>query len=160
MIEALGIVFGGASRLVQHHMESKDKQKEREHEQVMMGQQIKLNEQKFAAEAELRKMDITATADLGDLNALTTAIQAQSSEAKAAGGWAASLSATVRPVLTYFLLLLYATAKIASFIVVDSVGDLSLSQIVGITYTEFDSALLGSVVYFWLADRSLRMIGK
>ena len=68
MFELLGIVFGGASRLTQHWMETRDKQNEREHEAVMFDKQVALQSQRFAAEKDLRQMDITAQRDVGELD--------------------------------------------------------------------------------------------
>ena len=114
MFELLGIVFGGASRLTQHWMETRDKQNEREHEAVMFDKQVALQSQRFAAEKDLRQMDITAQRDVGELDLLATAIKAQAAEAEAAGGWVASLSASVRPMVSYWLMFVYTAAKIAT----------------------------------------------
>ena len=40
MFELLGLVFGGVSRLSQHFLDLRDKQKEREHEAVMFDLQV------------------------------------------------------------------------------------------------------------------------
>lgn len=159
MLEIAGIVFGGLSRLGQHWMEMKDKDREREHEAVMFDKQVALQAQRFEADRTLRQMDAAAAQDAGELDALVTAMQSQVAEAKAAGGWVASLSASVRPIVSYWLLVLYSVAKgSALYLMLDQGADVAVA-LKGV-YTEFDGALLGSVLAFWFADRSLRKAAK
>lgn len=159
MFELLGIVFGGVSRLTQHWMETRGKQNEREHEAVMLEKQIALQAQRIEAERDLRKMDISAQRDAGELDALVTSIKAQAAEAQAAGGWAASMSASVRPVVSYWLLFIYTAAKVAT-LYMSLKGGATFPEAVRASYTEFDGALLGSIVSYWFADGSLRKAGK
>lgn len=156
MIEALGIVFGGVSRLVQHHMDLKDKDKERDHEHRMLDKQVEMQDKRMAHDADLRRMDTAAAADLADLGALTAAIDAQSKEAVAAGGWVTKLSASIRPMLTiYHAILVYSSVKVATFYVATQSG-LAWPEAMLHIYGEFDRALLGSMVSFYFADRALR----
>lgn len=159
MIEIAGIVFGGVSRLAQHYMETRDKKDERNHEAIMFDKQIALGAQRFEEQKTIKSMEIASATDTNELNALLTAIQSQASEAKAAGGWAASLSATVRPMVTYFLLLLYAASKI-SIVGLSLKSQVPFLEAIASIYSEFDGALLGSIVSFWFADRSLRKASK
>lgn len=154
MLEIAGIIFGGASRLFQGWMELKDKDKEREHERLMFDKQVALQAQKAEADKELRQMDVDSAQNSKELDALMTALQAQSAEATAAGGWVLKLSASVRPVISYWLLLIYTAAKAASFYLALEKGN-SIADAVLLIYTSFDGALLGSIVTFWFADRSM-----
>lgn len=159
MFELLGIVFGGVSRLAQFWIETKDGQRERDHEYRMFERQIELSSRKIDTDYDMRQMDVNLSRDEKEMDLLSTAIRAQADEAKSAGGWVAKLSASVRPVISYWLLVIYSIAKGASlYLVVRSGVDL----VVAITqaYTEFDGALLGAIVAFWFADRSLRKSGR
>lgn len=158
MFELLGIVFGGASRLAQHWMELNDKEKERQHEAVMYDKQIALQQNRIQADKELKAMDVQSAKDSAELDALITAIQSQASEAKGAGGWVLSLSASVRPIVSYWLLAIYTCAKCATLYLAMKSG-VGLAEAVRASYTEFDGAMLGSVLSFWFADRSLRKKG-
>jgi hypothetical protein len=159
MFELLGIAFGGASRLFQHWLEIKDKNKERDHEFRMFDKQLELMARKAEIESELRRMDYDAAKDAGELDALVTSIRAQADEARAAGGWVAQLSASVRPIISYWLLIIYTTAKLVSLYLTWRSGVLLAEAIVA-AYTTFDGALLGSIMSFWFADRSLRKWGR
>jgi hypothetical protein len=155
MLEILGIVFGGLSRMGQHWMEMKDKDRERLHEQAMFDKQVALQAQKIDAERDLRQMDVDSIKDSKELDALMAAIQDQSAQAVAAGGFILKLSASVRPVQTYWLLAIYSVSKAAVMYLMMTSG-VSLAESLKAAYTEFDGALLGSVTAYWFADRSLR----
>lgn len=155
MLELLGIIFGGAARIGQHWLDLRDKDKERDHEARMFDLQAKLQDQRLAAEQHLRAMDLDGRRDAGELDALVTAIKGQSDEAKAAGGWVVKLSASVRPIVSYWLLAVYTASKLATLYLTMAAG-VGLAVAVKAAYTEFDGALLGSVLSFWFADRSLR----
>lgn len=155
MIELIGLVFGGLSRLGQHWMDLKDKALERDHEFRMYEQQIILADKKYAAESDIRRMDAQSEETRGDIDLLITSIKAQADEAKAAGGWVAKLSASVRPVLSYWLLALYTIAKLTTLYLAVSHGT-TMVEAVRAAYTEFDGSILAAVVAFYFADRSLR----
>lgn len=157
MLELLGIVFGGAARLGQHWLDLRDKAAERDHEARMFDLQAKLQEQRIAAEQHLRAMELEGQKDAGELDALIASIKSQSDDARAAGGWVVRLSASVRPIVSYWLLAVYTAAKVATLYLTLAAG-VGLAVAVKAAYTEFDGALLGSVLSFWFADRSLRKL--
>ena len=159
MFELIGIIFGGVSRLTQHWMEQKEKEQERQHEAVMFDKQVALQTQRITAEKDLRQMDADSAREAGELDALITAMQSQAAEAKAAGGWVLALSASVRPVVSYWLLLIYSCAKGAT-LYLSIISGVDIATSVRLAYTEFDGALLGSIMSFWFADRSLRKANK
>ena len=80
------------------------------------------------------------------------------SKVKAAGGWAASLSASVRPVMTYYLLVLYGTAKTAAMVLAYYHGQ-ALTEVLAKSWGSDDMALLTGVINYWMIDRSLAKRG-
>lgn len=156
MIELISLLLGGIARIGQHWMDLKDKQLEREHEATMFDKQAVLQAQRAVADAELRRMDISAAETAGDLQALTAALEAQSRESIAAGGWVAALSASVRPVLTYWhCLIVYSAVKLAMWSAAMDTGAGAFPALLQV-YTQADSAIMGSMLGFWFVDRSLR----
>ena len=155
MFELVGLIFGGVSRLAQHFMDLKEKASERDHEFRMYEQQLKLADMRYSAESEFRRMDAQSAETQGDIELLMAGIKAQASEAKEAGGWVAQLSASVRPVLSYWLLALYTVAKFAALYLALS-GGAGFAEAVRASYSEFDGTILASVISFYFADRSLR----
>ena len=155
MFELIGLIFGGASRLAQHFLDLRDKAAERDHEYRMYEQQVALADKKYASDASMRQMDAAAAETAGDISLLVTALNDQSTQAKAAGGFVLSLSASVRPVVSYWLMLLYTCAKAASLYITLQSGA-PLAEAVRAAYTEYDGTLMASIVSFWFADRALR----
>ena len=148
MIELFGLIFGGVSRLGQHWMELRDKDKERSHEAVMYDKQLALADRRLVHDANLRRMDVGAAESQAEWAALTSAVQAQAAEAQAAGGWVAKLSASVRPAVTYWLMVIYTAAKTAMLYSAMAAG-VSLAEAVQAMYTPADAALLSSILAFW-----------
>jgi hypothetical protein len=151
----LGGALGGLFRLGQAFLETREKQRDRDHEFRMM--ELQGRQAVAAAEARLREVAIDGQFKLEatDVQAIMEATKAQALEASTAGGWAAFLSATVRPVLTYLLALLYIGHKIALIGAALMVSGDPLPSVV-LAFTEADHAILSSILSFWFVDRSLR----
>lgn len=148
----LGSLLGGGFRFLQAWMESREKQRDRDHEYKMMELQGSLAEK--ADERRFRELGMTLDhqAEIQIIQGVGMATQAQSSEAKEAGGSAAWLSATIRPLTTYLLLLFYLFAKIAQ---VAMAWQTQGMQSLVTTYGEADMALLSAVLGFWFVNRSM-----
>ena len=103
----LGSVFGGIFRMAPEVLKFFDKKNERQHELLMFSRQCELETllgpQKLAEIGAQRE----AAIDVGVMDAFQSAIEQQATMVKAAGGWAASLSASVRPVVTYWVLFVW-----------------------------------------------------
>ena len=155
MFELLGLIFGGVSRLAQHWLDLSDKDKERDHERRMFEQQIQMQDKRFVHDSELRQMDMAGQDAANEWSAIAEASRAQAEEAKAAGGWVLSLSASVRPVLSYWFVALYTIAKFATLYLAMKDG-IAFAAAIRAAYTEFDGTILAAIVSFYFADRSLR----
>lgn len=155
MFELLGLVFGGVSRLAQHWLDLSDKEKERGHERLMFEQQVLMQDKRFVHDSELRQMDMAGQEAANEWSAIAEAARAQAEEARAAGGWVLSLSASVRPVLSYWFVFLYTVAKAATLYLSLQSG-VPFATAIRSCYTEFDGTILASIVSFYFADRSLR----
>lgn len=145
----LGTGFGSVMRLLQRGLDLWDKQKERDHEHRMFEKQIKLMRLSIRAETDLRQMKYDEEKELDEL--LRKSLEMQSRDSMKIGGWVAKLSATVRPFVTYGLFLVYLLAKLAVYYIILHNPMLSIADI----YTEYDGALFGSVIGYWIVDRSL-----
>ena len=103
----LGSVFGGLFRMAPEVLKFFDKKNERQHELAMFARQCELEtlrgQQKLAEIGAQRE----AAMDVGVMDAFNNAITQQAEMVKAAGGWVASLSASVRPVVTYWVLFVW-----------------------------------------------------
>jgi len=154
----LGSIFGGVFRLAPEVLKFFDKKNERLHELNMFARQCELEQlrgqQKLAEIGAQRE----AAVDVGVMDAFNNAITQQAEMVKAAGGWVASLSASVRPVVTYWILFIwtfihgwYAWSSMNSGLDATEVFKLFMSP-------DF-SALLGGTINYWFLDRTLKQRG-
>jgi hypothetical protein len=154
----LGSVFGGLFRLAPEVLKFFDKKNERQHELNMFARQCELEtlrgQQKLAEIGAQRE----AAIDVGVMDAFQSAIEQQATMVKAAGGWAASLSASVRPVVTYWVLFVW------SFIHVWFAWNAWITgappvEVFKIMMSPDFSALLAGTINFWFLDRTLAKRG-
>lgn len=154
----LGSLLGGLFRLAPEVLKWLDKKNERAHELAMFDRQCDLEKergaQKLAEIGAQRDMAI----DSGMMDAFSAAINQQTEMAKAAGGWAATLSASVRPVVTYWILALW------SFLHVWLAWNAWLRgmppELVFKTMMTADfSALVSGTLNYWFLDRTLAKRG-
>ena len=150
----LGSVFGGLFRMAPEVLKFFDKKNERQHELLMFTRQCELEtlrgQQKLAEIGAQRE----AAIDVGVMDAL----EQQATMVKAAGGWAASLSASVRPVVTYWVLFVW------SFIHVWFAWNAWITgappvEVFKIMMSPDFSALLAGTINFWFLDRTLAKRG-
>jgi hypothetical protein len=154
----LGSIFGGLFRMAPEVLKFFDKKNERQHELLMFTRQCELEtlrgQQKLAEIGAQRE----AAIDVGVMDAFQSAIEQQATMVKAAGGWAASLSASVRPVVTYWVLFVW------SFIHVWFAWNAWLAgapavEVFKTMMTPDFSALLSGTINFWFLDRTLAKRG-
>ena len=154
----LGSLLGGVFRLAPEVIKFFDKKDERRHELLMFDKQCELEkargDQKLAEIGAQRDMAV----DVGVLDAFKAAIDQQTEMVKAAGGRMAALSASVRPVMTYYLLMLYGVAK-ASSIVLAYLSGQPMLEVLKAAWGVDDMALLSGVVNYWILDRTLAKRG-
>ncbi len=150
----LGSLIGGAFRLAPELLKWLDKKNERQHELAMFEKQCELEKVRGAQKMAEIGAERDLAVDTGVMAAFKSAIDQQTEMAKAAGGFIAGLSASVRPVMTYYLLIAYGVAKIAVFMLLRQQG-VSGAELVAKMWTPDDMALLCGVVNYWIMDRTL-----
>ena len=154
----IGSLLGGVFRLVPEVIKYFDKKNERQHELAMFDKQCDLEKVRGQIRLEEIGAQRDMAVDVGVMDAFKAAIDQQTEMAKAAGGWVASLSASVRPMMTYYLLLLYGVAKTAAIILAYQAGQPML-EVLKEAWSVDDMALLSGVVNYWILDRTLAKRG-
>lgn len=154
----LGSVLGGAFRLVPEFLKAFDRKHERKHELAMFDRQCSLEEQRGQQKLAEVGAARDAAIDTGAMDALKLAIQQQTDMVKAAGGFVASLSASVRPVMTYYLLALYGVVKTAVIIQQMQAGN-NFVDVLPKVWGVDDMALLSGVVNYYFLDRTIAKRG-
>ena len=154
----LGSLIGGLFRLAPEVLKWLDKKNERQHELAMFEKQCDLEK----VRGEIKLQEIGAQRDLavdsGVIDAFKSAIEQQTEMVKAAGGWIASLSASVRPMVTYWVLAIW------SFIHVWFAYNAWLRgmppEVVFKTMMTADfAALVSGTINYWFLDRTLAKRG-
>lgn len=68
--------------------------------------------------------------------------------------WADALSTTVRPVVTYLFVVMYAGVKLSTFVGSAQAG-VGFGAALLATWTEADQALLAGILNYWFLNRTL-----
>jgi hypothetical protein len=153
-----GGLLGGIFRLAPEVLKYLDRKNEREHELAMFARQCELEtlrgQQKLAEIGAQRE----AAVDVGVMDAFKAAIDQQAEMVKAAGGWSASLSASVRPVVTYWIMALWSFIHLWFAWQAHRAG--APPEVVFKTMMTVDfCALVSGTINYWFLDRTLKQRG-
>ena len=151
MIETLlGGLLGGAFRLAPEILKWMDRNGERGHELAMQDKALEFEKIRGAS----RMAEIGASADAawntGAIDALKDAIRTQGE--KTGVRWVDALSASVRPIITYWFMALYCASKTAAFAAALH-GGAGWGVAILQAWTEADQALWAGVLNFWFLGR-------
>jgi hypothetical protein len=146
----LGSIFGGLFRLAPEVLKWLDRKNERQHELSMFQQQCQLEAQRGSQKLQEIGAQRDMAVDVATMDAFKAAIESQTDMTKAAPGWVAALSASVRPVVTYALIGTYLLLQIGMAINAGSVAEASRLVIT----PDFVSLVSGTFNY-WLLNRTL-----
>jgi len=154
----LGSIFGGIFRMAPEVLKYFDKKNERGHELLMFARQCDLEQMRGQMKLAEIGAQREAAVDVGVMDAFNSAIQQQADMVKAAGGWAASLSASVRPVVTYWVLFVWSFIHVWFAWNAWIAGALPIEVFKTMMTPDF-SALLAGTINFWFLDRTLAKRG-
>lgn len=154
----LGGLLGGVFRLAPEALKFFDKKNERAHELAMFNRQCELEQ--LRGQQKLAEINAArdAAVDAGAMDALAAAINQQAEMAKAAGGRMAALSASVRPVATYWVLLIWSAAHVW-FAVTAGLAGAPPAEVFKLVMSPDFSALLSGTINYWFLDRTLKQRG-
>lgn len=151
MIETLlGGLLGGAFRLAPELLKWLDRKGERGHELSMQDKALEFEKLRGAQKMAEIGANSDAAWNTGALEALKDAVRGQGEKTGVA--WADALSSSVRPVITYWFMALYCSAKTAAFAAAINAGSGWETAIVH-AWTEADQALWAGVINFWFLGR-------
>lgn len=166
MIESLlggslaGGLLGGAFRLVPEVLSWLDKKNERAHELLLFKEQAELA--KIQGDIKLREINAGADAaiDQGVLTAMRAAVDQQVELVKAAGttwwgSFMGAFSASVRPVITYWILAVWSGIHI--WLAVNT--NLDAQATFKLIMTPDFLALVSGTINYWFLDRTLAKRG-
>lgn len=132
----LSLGLGAVIRLAPEVLDFFDRKSRRAHEQKM-------------AESGIRKEEVSSAGV-----ALAEAIKGQS--ILTGVKWADALNILVRPVITYWwVIILYTTFLVSSFIVLVNSGTVAPEAVLSI-FGEDEKRIVSTIITFWFVDRVLR----
>lgn len=152
IISLLTMLGGGLMRLLPELLGFLNKKTDHAHELAMLDRQFQLEQTRASARmAEIQYQ--------GDVNQALALLQAQStavaSQMQLTGiRWADALNFLVRPLATYYVLILYGLAKVALFMTALHAGGNVWAAVLQV-YDEQDRAILTGVLSFWFVGRVL-----
>lgn len=148
----LGSVGGGLLRLAPELLKVFDRKNERKHELEMTHLSIESDKVKSQAQLALQESQASSAYDVGALQALVESIKSQGTPSGVK--WIDGVSAAVRPSITFAFFGLYASCRIATFIVASKTGVPAL-QTLAACWTGEDQVMLAGMLNFWFLGRTL-----
>ena len=146
----LGSLFGGLFRLAPEVFRFFDRKDERAHELKMFTLQTDLEKVRGTFRMEEKYVEHSAK----ELDAIAEAFKQRGEADKRAWKWVASLSALVRPGITYILFGLYVAFKITMIAYAMQVGA-PWYEVIRENWTGDDFAMLNMIITFWFVSRSI-----
>lgn len=151
MIESIfGGLLGGLFRLAPEVLKWLDRKDERAHELAMLDKEMAFAQIK----AEQAMHTVDAQVDMAQFDAIGKALDGQARMAVAAGRFVAGVSALVRPLVTYWVVLLWTGVKIASMVLAYQTGG-SWQTMLLANWGPDDNAILSIVLVFWFVGRAI-----
>jgi len=154
----VGSILGGLFRLAPEMLKWLDKKNERAHELAMFDRQCQLEKERGAQRLQEIGAQRDMAVDTGVLDAFKGAIDQQARMVEDAKGWVASLSASVRPVVTYWVLFLWSFIH-AWFAWTAYVGGAAPIEVFKTMMTADFAALVAGTINYWFLDRTLKQRG-
>ncbi len=146
----LGSIFGGLFRLAPEVLKWLDRKDERSHELKMFSLQTDLEKMRGEYKMEEKYVDFSKA----NIDAIGQAFKQQAEADKKAYKWVASISALVRPGITWLLFGLYTAVKIVTIMYAVNSGMPALT-IMQEVWTADDFSMLMMILTFWFLGRSI-----
>ena len=149
ILETLGGgLLGGIFRLAPEVIKIFDSKNARSHELKMLEAEMAFAQLNVAA--EMHKTNASMT--VAELDAMGAALKEQGQTARSAGWFVAAISALVRPLVTYWFVVMYSVVKIVSIQMAVAAGGFWKDVLVT-SWTPEDASLLMLVLTFWFVGR-------
>jgi hypothetical protein len=146
----LGSIFGGLFRLAPEVLKWLDRKDERHHELKMFTLQTDLEKVRGEYRMEEKYIDFSKA----NVDAIGEAFKQQAAADRNAYKWVASISALVRPGITWLLFGLYTAVKVVTILYAVNSG-LPAMQIMREIWTVDDFSMLMMILTFWFLGRSI-----
>ena len=150
ILTLLSMLGGGLMRLLPEVFAFLNKKTDNAHELAMMDKQAELEKTRSAMRQQEIETQGQVDFNIAELNALGEALKSQMQVT--GNSVVDTLNFLVRPLTTYFFLLMYALAKLAMFVVAMKSG-LDTWETVLKIYDAEDRSILAGILSFWFLGR-------
>lgn len=150
-LSILSLLGGGLLRLAPELFAFLNKKADNDHELAMMDKQFQLEEMRGRNQLATTEMQTTSAEMVAMLGAQADALKSQMQ--LTGTKWVDALNFLVRPLTTYYVLLMYGAAKVAMFVVATQNG-LSGWEAVLQIYNDEDRNILSGILGFWFIGRA------
>lgn len=149
---AIGGIGGAAMRLVPEGIKFFDDREQRKHELAMTKVQLDIDKARSEQALDLAHVQGEAADHAGNLAALLESIKAQAQPTGVK--WVDALSATVRPLTTYWIFGIYSVYKATVIWGAWRVAE-SFEKFGALMWTPDDVVMLSGVLSFWYVSREM-----
>jgi len=151
MLESLfGGLLGGLFRLAPEILKFLDRKSERSHEIALLKTEMEFA--KVRGEIYLHRAEAAMT--IAELDAVGKGVEEQGRTARAAGKGIATISALVRPIVTYAFVTAYFLVKLAAYLLALEQGGEWKAVLLDM-WNKDDMAMLSMIISFWFISRTL-----
>ncbi|MGZ8317517.1 MAG: hypothetical protein ACXWVD_00310 [Telluria sp.] len=152
ILSLLSMLGGGLMRLLPEIMSFLNRKQDNAHELAMLDRQAQLETTRAAARMDEIQVQGNFTEMLALLDAQKAALKSQMQ--KTGIRFVDALNFLVRPLVTYFMVLLYAAAKVAMYMIAVKSGVGGWEAVLRV-YDDEDRAILAGILAFWFVGRSV-----
>ena len=148
MFELIGALIGGVFRLAPEVLKILDRKFEREHELKKLDVEVSIAKMQaeFALQQGYQRLQEH------ELDAIGEAFKQQAESDGKAWKWVASLSALVRPAVTYWFVGFYSIVKVTGLYLA-FLQNGSWTSVLMSGWTDFDEGMLSLILTFWFVGR-------
>lgn len=150
LMSLLSMLGGGLMRLMPEVFSIANKSKDYAHELAMLDKQTELEKTRSAMKMEEVRFTVESEQVLALYDAKKSALEGQMQ--KTGMKIVDAMNFLVRPITTYYFLLIYGLAKLAMFILAINSGLTGWEAILKL-YDEDDRAILAGILAFWFVGR-------
>lgn len=145
----LSLLGGGLMRMLPEFLSIWNKKTDNQHELAMMDKQLELA--RFKGQDERETIALQGSIDF-DLAAMQATIEGVKAQGQLTGiRWVDAMNFLVRPLATYYFLLVYGVVKLARLVI--AIQETNPWVAIITCWTEDDATILSGILAFWFVGR-------
>jgi hypothetical protein len=156
MIETVSFLGGILARLFTWGSDYLTKKQDLVHELKLLDKQIELETMRATQKRDELALQADLQVEVEWAKALNSSVAAVS--APSGNSYIDTINASVRPILTYWWCLVIYTVSKGFLLYAALQEEYTAETLAGVITTPFDQAVVGSMLGFWFADRTLRKL--